>query len=63
MTAVTPPIVPAPPPAQALLASMATFRRTSVAEYEHLTRIGVLTTEDRVELIDGKVKPLFPRIA
>jgi len=61
MNTVTPPIAPIPPPAQTLLASMATFRRFSVAEYEHLTQIGVLTTEDRIELIDGYVVNKMPQ--
>ena len=57
----TAPVIPVPPPAQTLLASMATFRQVSVAEYEHLTRIGVLTTEDRIELIDGYVVNKMPQ--
>ena len=56
----SPPSPPMPPPVQSLLASMATFRQTSVAEYEHLTKIGVLTPEDRVELIDGFVVNKMP---
>lgn len=60
MTAATPPVAPVPPPAQTLLASLATFRQFSVAEYEHLTEIGVLTTEDRIELIDGYVVNKMP---
>jgi Uma2 family endonuclease len=51
MSPTTAPI--SPPPAQAVLASMATFRRFTVAEYHELIRVGVLTTEHRVELIDG----------
>jgi len=40
---------------------MATFRRFTVAEYHELTRIGVLTTEDRVELIDGYLVNKMPQ--
>jgi Uma2 family endonuclease len=49
-----------PPPAQALLASLATFRRFTVAEYHEMIRLGVLTTEDRVELIDGYLVNKMP---
>lgn len=52
---------PAPPPIQTALAQMATFRRFTVAEYHELTRMGVLTTEDRVELIDGYLVNKMPR--
>ncbi len=36
-----------------LLGTMAGFRRFSVAEYHRLTEIGVLTENDRLELIEG----------
>jgi hypothetical protein len=35
--------------------SRAMFHRFSVATYQHLTRLGVLTEDDNVELIDGYV--------
>jgi Uma2 family endonuclease len=50
-----------PPPIQTALAQMATFRRFTVAEYHELIRIGVLTTEDRVELIDGYLVNKMPQ--
>lgn len=50
-----------PPPIQTALAQMATFRRFTVTEYHELTRIGVLTTEDRVELIDGYLVNKMPQ--
>ncbi|MFO0800227.1 MAG: Uma2 family endonuclease [Gemmataceae bacterium] len=59
MSATSAPLVP--PPTQALLASMSTFRRFTVAEYHELIRIGVLTTEDRVELIDGYLVNKMPQ--
>jgi Uma2 family endonuclease len=40
---------------------MATFRRFTVAEYHELIRIGVLTTEDRVELIGGYLVNKMPQ--
>lgn len=43
----------APPPVQTALAAMSTFRRISVAEYHEMIRLNILTTEDRIELIDG----------
>jgi Uma2 family endonuclease len=52
---------PAAPPSQTLLASMATFRRFTVPEYHTLIRLGVLTTEDRVELIDGYLVNKMPQ--
>ncbi len=52
---------PGPPPIQTALAQMATFRRFTVAEYHELIRIGVLTTEDRVELIDGYLVNKMPQ--
>jgi Uma2 family endonuclease len=58
---VTPIAPPAPPPIQTALAQMATFRRFTVAEYHELIRIGVLTTEDRVELIDGYLVNKMPQ--
>ena len=51
----------APPAGQTALAQMATFRKFSVAEYHQLTRLGILTTEDRVELIDGYVVNKMPQ--
>lgn len=51
----------APPPAQTALAAMSTFRRISVAEYQQLIRIGFLTTDDRVELIDGYMVNKMPQ--
>jgi len=59
MTASSAPV--APPPTQTALAQMATFRRFTVAEYHELIRIGVLTTEDRVELIDGYLVNKMPQ--
>jgi Uma2 family endonuclease len=50
-----------PPPAQTLLASLATFRRWTPKEYDHLTEIGVLTTEDQIELIDGYMVTKMPQ--
>jgi len=40
---------------------MATFRRFTVAEYHELIRVGVLTTEDRVELIHGYLVNKMPQ--
>jgi Uma2 family endonuclease len=36
-----------------LLATMAGFRRFSVAEYHRLTEIGILTEDDNLELLEG----------
>jgi Uma2 family endonuclease len=51
----------APPPVQTALAQIATFRRFTVAEYHEMIRAGVLTTEDRVELIDGYLVNKMPQ--
>ena len=52
---------PAPPPIQTDLAQMASFRRFTVAKYHEMIRLGVLTTEDRVELIDGYLVNKMPQ--
>ncbi len=35
--------------------------RFSVAQYQHMTELGVLTADDRVELLEGFVVPKMPR--
>lgn len=51
----------APPPAQTALAAMSTFRRISVAEYHELIRLNFLTTDDKIELIDGYMVNKMPQ--
>jgi len=41
------------PDSQAVLADLATFFRIGVREYDEMVAAGILTTEDRVELLDG----------
>jgi Uma2 family endonuclease len=50
-----------PPTAQASLATTATFRRFTVAEYHRLIRADFFTTDDRVELIDGYLVNKMPQ--
>jgi Uma2 family endonuclease len=50
-----------PPPTQASLASMATFFRLTVEDYHDMIRNGILTTEDRVELLDGFLVNKMPQ--
>jgi Uma2 family endonuclease len=57
----TPTVPLAPPPAQTALAALSTFRRITVAEYHELIRTNFLTTEDRVELIDGYMVNKMPQ--
>ena len=52
--------VAAPPPPPRLKA-YAALRPFSVAEYQRLTEIGILTDEDKVELLDGLVVLKMPR--
>jgi Uma2 family endonuclease len=54
-------VTPSPPPLQARLASLATFFRLSVDEYHDMIRTGILTTEDRVELLDGLLVHKMPQ--
>jgi Uma2 family endonuclease len=51
--------VAAPPPPR--FKAYAAFRPFSVAEYQRLTEIGILTDEDKVELLDGHVVLKMPR--
>src|SRR5688572_21360418 len=51
MSIATPPAPPLGPSAM----SRAMYRRFTVAEYQHLTRLGVLTEDDDVELVEGFV--------
>src|SRR5438034_526801 len=50
---VLPPSSPEPPPFP--------VRRFSVAEYEELTRLGILTEYDTVELLEGWIVPKTPK--
>jgi len=52
---------PAPPTTQAQLLAIATLRQFTVAEYHEMIRVGVLTTEDRVELINGYLVNKMPQ--
>lgn len=49
------------PPIQTALAALSTFRRITVAEYHELIRLNFLTTEDRLELIDGYMVNKMPQ--
>jgi Uma2 family endonuclease len=53
--------VAAPPPPPTRFGPYAALRRFSVAEYERLIDIGILTDEDKVELLDGYVVLKMPR--
>lgn len=50
-----------PPPTQTRLAAMATFFRLTVTEYHEMLRAGILTTEDRIELLDGYLVNKMPQ--
>jgi Uma2 family endonuclease len=50
-----------PPPTQTELASVATFFRLTVEEYHNMIHNGILTTEDRVELLDGYLVNKMPQ--
>ena len=50
-----------PPPTQTRLASMATFFRITVDDYHDMIRNDILTTEDRVELLDGYLVNKMPQ--
>lgn len=49
------------PHTQSVLASMGTFFRLSVDEYHDMIRNNILTTEDRVELLDGYLVIKMPQ--
>lgn len=49
------------PPVQTQLASMATFFRITVDDYHEMIHTGILTTEDRVELLDGYLVNKMPQ--
>src|SRR5262249_11089254 len=44
-----------------LLGTLAGFRRFSVDEYHRLTELGILTEDDKVELIEGYLVLKMPR--
>lgn len=56
-----PPFAAVPAAIQTELSQAATFRRFSVAEYHEMIRTGMLTTEDRVELIYGYLVNKMPQ--
>lgn len=54
-------VAPVVPPVQSAFASMSTFFRLTVAEYHEMIRNDILTTEDRVELLDGYLVNKMPQ--